>query len=101
MRAPEKEPADPLLDLITRYRRSCDSYNALPREVEDDMLERIFATTVAPLMQEMEEQIPPAATYAGAIEALRLCVEDLRIGASDIQLPLALAALTYFDGSSK
>ncbi|MDX0469930.1 hypothetical protein [Sinorhizobium meliloti] len=88
---------DPILAAIKAYRDGMGAYNAAPGE-DAETVRRTYGIP----HQVLEDWTLPAQTREGALEALRLAVEEERdCGASYLTLPLMTAALGYFEKDSK
>lgn len=93
------ELSDLLLDAVMAFRRGIDEYNALaPRDEEADV---IAEATYVPPMDVLIAWDQPATTLAGAREALRLMIEELRDHERPPELvPMLTAVLGYLDGQT-
>lgn len=88
---------DPLLDAIADYRRGLANFEALTG-VSDQERDAFADISYAPPMAILDEWDRPAATLEGAIEALRMAVDENRDSkGSDMVTSMLYAALAYFD----
>jgi len=97
----EAAEPDPLRDMIAAYRAGCVAFNADPRAGGDDdeYTAAVSAATWEPPFWALTEA-PPARTWAGAVEALRLVHEEFdAVMASPIIPPLVAAALAFLKGA--
>lgn len=97
---PEADAAeeDPLIGLIATYRAGMVAYNTDANAgIGDDAYdERRAAETWRPAYAVLTEAPPPALTFAGAVAAVRLVVDEGG-ETSDIHIPLLEAALAYLE----
>ncbi len=98
---PEPVPAaerDPLLDLIREYREQVAIFNASPDGLTDEESDEVAAATMDPPWYRLRDACPVATTMEGAIEAVRLVEEELRlVGTGGFEHAVLAAARTYFD----
>ncbi|MGU3496305.1 hypothetical protein ACLBXM_19875 [Xanthobacteraceae bacterium A53D] len=87
--------ADPLLSLISACRAGNEAYNAVPRDVDDDLA---IASTYGPFYAALASA-PAATTRAGALAALRFLHKELEHTNIDAAPAILSAALAYFDGA--
>jgi len=88
---------DPLLDLIRGYRAAMQAYNASPIDLDDE--DNPDFPGFAERYHRLCNEPPMALTMTGAIEAVRLVVEeeDKCGNQPDLTIRVLLAALAYFD----
>lgn len=101
---PKAEAAedDPLIGLIEAYRAGMVAYNA-DEDVgigDDTYDRRREAKTWGPSYAVLTEAPPPARSFAGAIAAVRLVVDE-EGETSEIHVPLLRAALAYLERHSR
>lgn len=88
---------DPLLDVIQAYRDGLDDFNALSG-ASDEERDAYASISYAPPMAVLDGWEKPATTLKGAVEALRLAVdENADFASSDMVCSMLYAALAYFD----
>lgn len=89
------KPPDPILLVIQQFRVGLASFNAMPScENQEEELARV-AQTFGPAMDALETWDQPVQSHEGAVEALRLAVEEN--AGSAIAVKMVIAALGYFD----
>lgn len=88
---------DPLLDVINAFRSAMKDYCDNAPD-DDDAADAYAEVTYAPAMKVIEHWNSPAVTKEGAVEAIRLAVQEARDFAnSEMLRPLLAAALGYFE----
>ncbi|PBB21124.1 hypothetical protein [Mesorhizobium sp. WSM4313] len=97
--APRAVPVkDPLIDAIAALRAGLEDFNRNAPE-DDDEAEAYAEVSYGPPMAVIEEWERPAASRQGAIEALRLVLDEMSsFAASPTVPPLVAAALAYLEG---
>lgn len=87
--------ADPILDLIQRYRASLETFNENATD-DDAQWEALARTTYEPYYDRLRDDPPAIATEEGAVEALRLVLDECTYK-DPFDMSLITAALAYFD----
>ena len=94
------QPADPLLDAIHAYRAGLADYNANAPD-DNDLADAYVDLSYGPPLEVLDEWEEPATTRRGAIEALKLAIEENEtFPLSSVGGPLLAAALAYFEAQS-
>ena len=94
------EPADPFLDLLTRYREQESAWNALPKGTPDTEFNTFGAATALPLLDELTNQTPAITTHRGAVEAIRQTLSEGIEHDGTYAHSAITAALAFFDGET-
>lgn len=89
-------PADPLLDLINRYKAEEARFNATPHGSDEEA--DADAVFLDELYHQLEDWTEPATTETGALAALRLTHDFLQHSIGGYEGAMNAAALGYFEG---
>jgi len=92
-----KPKPDPLVVAIAAYRAAMDEYNSTPHPT-NELADAHAAVSYEPPLAVLQNWKSPAASYAGAIEALKLAVEEVAtFGGGGAGAPMIAAALAYLE----
>ncbi|CDX28967.1 hypothetical protein MPLSOD_110106 [Mesorhizobium sp. SOD10] len=99
--ATEVRTPDPLLDAIAAFRASMADYEKNAPD-DSDLADAYAEITYAPAMTVIEDWDQPATSKRGAVEALRLVLEEMAsFQASPMVPPLVTAALAYLERGAR
>ncbi|RJT36107.1 hypothetical protein D3227_20535 [Mesorhizobium waimense] len=90
---------DPLIDAIAAFRAGLDDYDRNARLEDEEKLDAYAEASFGLPMTVIEEWERPATSKQGAIEALRLALDEMSsFEASPTVPPMVGAALAYLEG---
>ncbi len=98
--APTAASRDPLIDVIQAYRAGLADYEAFARtSVTDEERDAYAERSYQPPMAVLDEWESPAASMAGAVQSLRLAVDQYELGGGGDTITgnMLRAALGYFE----
>lgn len=95
---PPVSSVDPLHQAIKDYRRGCAAFEKAPEFLNEAEHERFVAKTYGPPWDTLLSWSIPATTTVGAIEALRLALEEEEDHQTDLlTISMLTAALGFFE----
>lgn len=95
--AAQTTSADPMLDIITRWRDALDRFNAasVGPDHDDSASAELAAATWRPIFDEMMAGAPHTATHAGALAAIELVARDIEDSTEPWHGPFLASAVAF------